>query len=70
MKKTSKMKMPSKSKMDEAGARSAMRGKAKLDEADNGKGFKKVPKGKEKGTAEWTPPWAKKNDPMMKKGKK
>ena len=43
-----------------AGARSAMRGKAKLDEADNGKGFKKVPKGKEKGTTEWTPPWAKK----------
>ena len=42
--------------------------KAKLDPADNGKGFKKVPKGKEKPTADWTPPWAKK-DKGMKKGK-
>lgn len=35
--------------------------KAEMDKADNGKGFKKVPKGAEKGTTKFVPPWMKKN---------
>ena len=45
MKKASKVKVPSKSK---------------IDPADNGKGFKFVAKGKETGSKKFVPPWAKK----------
>lgn len=44
--------------------------KASLDKADNGKGFKKVPKGGTKGTTKFVPPWMRKKDNVVKKPKK